>query len=63
MTETPVLQRRVALSALPVLALAAASPAAGSVALDDPDSVITVILDTRIVEVGELVPGTFGVVK
>jgi heme-degrading monooxygenase HmoA len=133
MSETPVLRRRVALSALPVLALAAASPAAGAMALDDPDSVITVMqfsarseatraelklrmaamrdhlrtqpgllenalfenrnttarphyvgvsrwkrfkdwenlwldaktqaLVTRIVEVGELVPGTFGVVR
>jgi heme-degrading monooxygenase HmoA len=43
MTATPVLQRRAALSTLPVLALAAASPAAGLAPLDDPDSVITVM--------------------
>lgn len=43
MTSTPVLRRRAALSTLPVLALAAASPVALTAPLDDPNSVITVM--------------------
>jgi heme-degrading monooxygenase HmoA len=43
MTSTPVLQRHAAFSVLPLLAVAAASPAAEAAALDDPNSVITVM--------------------
>lgn len=43
MIATPFRQRRAALSALPALALAAASPAADATPLDDPNSVITVM--------------------
>lgn len=43
MPDTTALQRRAALSALPVLALTAASPAVVAAALDDPNSVITVM--------------------
>lgn len=44
MTAKPFLQqRRAALSALPLLALAAASPASDASPLDDPNSVITVM--------------------